>query len=79
MRRSVDVVLVLTAVLVLTHVASAEGSSEEMSSMSIVGFDPDTGDVGIALASKFFAVAPIAAHVRADVGAVATMGGAPHR
>ena len=78
MRRSVDVVLVLAAVLVLTHVAAAEGSSEEMSSMSIVGFDPDTGDVGIALASKFFAVAPIAAHVRADVGAVATMGGAPH-
>ena len=46
--------------------------------MSIVGYDPDTGDIGIALASRFFAVAPIAAHVRADVGAVATMGGAPY-
>ncbi len=53
-------------------------STPEMSSMSIVGYDPDTGDVGIALASRFFAVAPIAAHVRADVGAVATMGGAPY-
>ena len=50
----------------------------EMSSMSIVGFDPETGDLGIALASRFFAVAPVAAHVRAGVGAVATMGGAPY-
>ena len=50
----------------------------DMSSMSIVGFDPETGDLGIALASRFFAVAPVAAHVRAGVGAVATMGGAPY-
>lgn len=49
----------------------------EMSSMSIVGYDPATGEVGIALASRFFAVAPVAAHVRAGVGAVAMMGGAP--
>lgn len=53
-------------------------AAQEMSSMSIVGFDPATGEVGIALASRFFAVAPVAAHVRADVGAVATMGGAPY-
>jgi uncharacterized Ntn-hydrolase superfamily protein len=51
----------------------------EMSSMSIVGFDPDTGDLGIALASRFFAVAPIAAHVRAGVGAIATMGSSPFK
>ena len=51
----------------------------EMSSMSIVGFDADTGDVGIALASRFFAVGPIAAHVRAGVGAVATMGSSPFK
>ncbi len=51
----------------------------EMSSMSIVGFDPNTGDVGIALASRFFAVGPIAAHVRAGVGAIATMGSSPFK
>jgi uncharacterized Ntn-hydrolase superfamily protein len=56
--------------------ASAE---PEMSSMSIVGFDPATGDLGIALASRFFAVAPIAAHVRAGVGAIATMGSSPFK
>ena len=47
--------------------------------MSIVGFDPATGDVGIAMASRFFAVGPIATHVRAGVGAIATMGGAPYK
>ncbi len=47
--------------------------------MSIVAFDPDTGDVGIALASRFFAVGPIAAHVRAGVGAIATMGSSPFK
>jgi uncharacterized Ntn-hydrolase superfamily protein len=50
-----------------------------MSSMSIVGVDVETGDVGIALASKFFAVGPIATFVRADVGAVAVMGGGPFK
>ncbi len=50
-----------------------------MSSMSIVGFDPATGELGIAMASRFFAVAPIATHVRAGVAAIATMGGAPYK
>lgn len=49
------------------------------SSMSIAGYDPETGEVGIAMASRFFAVAPIAVHVRAGVGAVATMGGSPYK
>ena len=54
-------------------------TTPEMSSMSIVAFDADTGDVGIALASRFFAVGPIAAHVRAGVGAIATMGSSPFK
>ena len=39
-----NVVLVLTTTFALPHVTAA--------SMSIVGFDPATGDVGIALASN---------------------------
>ena len=70
MRFCRNVVFVLTATFALPQVTAA--------SMSIVGFDAETGDVGIALASNFFAVGPIAAHARVDVGAVATMGGAPH-
>lgn len=72
---ALGVVLVLAMPLAAQDGAAGAG---EMSSMSIVGYDPATGDVGVALASRFFAVAPIAAHARAGVGAVATMGGAPY-
>lgn len=77
MMRHVFLILLFSGTL-LAQAPPAVGP-DDMSSMSIVGYDPDTGDVGIALASKFFAAAPIAAHVRANVGAVATMGGAPHK
>jgi uncharacterized Ntn-hydrolase superfamily protein len=39
---------------------------------SIVARDPDTGDLGIAVASKFLAVGAVVPHARAGVGAVAT-------
>jgi uncharacterized Ntn-hydrolase superfamily protein len=39
---------------------------------SIVGRDPVTGDVGVAVASKFLAVGALVPFVRAGVGAVAT-------
>ncbi|MFN2446612.1 MAG: DUF1028 domain-containing protein [Vicinamibacterales bacterium] len=78
--------LSLTAFVVLCAVSSsiaardrAQSIEPEMSSMSIVGYDPKTGEVGIALASRFFAVGPIAAHVRAGVGAIATMGSSPFK
>jgi uncharacterized Ntn-hydrolase superfamily protein len=62
-----------------SNAATLAREDDLMSSMSIVGFDPATGDVGIAMASRFFAVGPIATHVRAGVGAIATMGGAPYK
>ena len=73
--------LCLTAILCLVALpapAQVAGRSP-ISSMSIVGYDPDTGEVGVAMASRFFAVAPIAVHVRADVGAIATMGWSPYK
>lgn len=39
---------------------------------SIVARDPKTGDLGIAVASKFLAVGSVVPHARASVGAVAT-------
>ncbi len=39
---------------------------------SIVGFDPATGDLGIAVASKFLAVGAVVPWARGGVGAVAT-------
>jgi uncharacterized Ntn-hydrolase superfamily protein len=39
---------------------------------SIVGFDPTTGDLGVAVASKFLAVGAVVPWARAGLGAVAT-------
>jgi uncharacterized Ntn-hydrolase superfamily protein len=39
---------------------------------SIVGADPETGEVGVAVASRFFAVGTVVPHARAGEGAVAT-------
>ncbi len=77
--------ILFAAALVVCAVTAAHGQDAMpredglMSSMSIVGFDPATGELGIAMASRFFAVAPIATHLRAGVGAIATMGGAPYK
>lgn len=43
-----------------------------VATFSIVGFDPETGDLGVAVQSKFFAVGAVVPWARAGVGAVAT-------
>lgn len=43
-----------------------------VATFSIVGFDPATGDLGIAVQSKFFGVGAVVPWARAGVGAVAT-------
>ena len=74
-------VLVVAYVLVAPPLAVSQVLREQQigSSMSIVGVDPATGDVGVCLASRFFAVGPVATFARAGVGAVAVMGGGPFR
>jgi uncharacterized Ntn-hydrolase superfamily protein len=42
------------------------------STFSICGLDPDTGEVGVAVQSKYFAVGSVVSWARAGVGAVAT-------
>ncbi|MFX0061897.1 MAG: DUF1028 domain-containing protein [Candidatus Hermodarchaeota archaeon] len=39
---------------------------------SIVGYDPKTGDFGVAVQSKFICVGAIVSHAEADIGAIAT-------
>ena len=46
--------------------------AELVSTFSIVGFDPETGDLGVAVQSKFFAVGRVVPFAAAGVGAVAT-------
>jgi uncharacterized Ntn-hydrolase superfamily protein len=53
-------------------VASPSLPAVPVATFSIVGYDPETGDLGIAVQSKFFAVGSVVPWARAGVGAVAT-------
>ena len=65
MRRPVLLLLALAAV-------PAFAAPPRPSTFSIVGADPARGEVGIAVASRFFAVGAVVPHALADVGAIAT-------
>lgn len=47
-------------------------SKDYVNTFSIVGFDPETGELGVAVASKFLSVGSIVPWAKAGVGAVAT-------
>ena len=46
--------------------------SENIATFSICAYDPDTGELGVAVASRFFAVGNVVPWAKAGVGAVAT-------
>lgn len=50
----------------------AEPEPQNIATFSIVGRDPATGELGVAVASRFFAVGAVVPWGKADVGAVAT-------
>ena len=60
----------VVAALLIIGPTFAEGPVP--STFSIVAADPNTGEVGVAVASRFFAVGTVVPHARAGVGAVAT-------
>lgn len=66
--------VLLTAVVVMASGRSDDGPLRNplVSTFSIVAFDPETGDLGVAVQSKFPNVRPIVPWARAGVGAVAT-------
>ena len=64
-----NVAFIVAAFLAIVP-AFAEGPVP--STFSIVAADPETGEVGVAVASRFFAVGTVVPHARAGVGAVAT-------
>lgn len=57
------------AVLLSTEILSA---TVPVSTFSIVGCDPQTGELGVAVASKYFAVGSVVPWAKAGVGAIAT-------
>jgi len=68
--------MALAAVFLLCVAPGLPGSTcladEPVATYSIVGYDPATGDIGVAVQSKFFAVGAVVPWARAGVGAVAT-------
>lgn len=66
------------ASLVLTAALAAPAAAEppRPSTFSIVAADPEAGEVGVAVASRFFAVGSVVPWAKAGVGAVATQSNA---
>jgi uncharacterized Ntn-hydrolase superfamily protein len=66
----------LLALAVLLFAAGAQSQSVEhdrvVSTFSVVGFDPATGDLGVAVQSKFFGVGSVVPWAKAKVGVIAT-------
>ena len=62
-------VLVFAAVLLSP---AASPAREPIATFSIVGYDPETGDLGVAVQSKFFAVGSVVPYAAANVGAIAS-------
>lgn len=52
--------------------AEEPGSETVVATFSIVGYDPKTGELGIAVQSKFFGVGSVVPWAKAGVGAIAT-------
>jgi uncharacterized Ntn-hydrolase superfamily protein/uncharacterized protein (DUF1499 family) len=52
--------------------AATAPSAPTVATYSIVAFDPKTGDLGVAVQSKFFGVGSVVPYVEAGVGAIAT-------
>lgn len=56
----------------VTHPQADGGRERVVATYSIVAFDPATGDLGVAVQSKFFGVGTVVPWAKAGVGAVAT-------
>jgi uncharacterized Ntn-hydrolase superfamily protein len=77
--------LVVGVMVLLTFTDGADAFGEEktdavaehlVATFSVVGFDPATGDLGIAVQSKFFGVGSVVPWAEANVGAIATQSAA---
>jgi len=65
--------LVIAAVCVLVPPSlDSAAAAEPVATFSIVGYDPATGDLGVAVQSKFFAVGSVVPWAHAGVGAIAS-------
>jgi uncharacterized Ntn-hydrolase superfamily protein len=66
----VCIILIITPSLMLA--APPSDSSQQIATFSIVAYDSSTGELGVAVASRFFSVGSVVPWAKAGVGAVAT-------
>jgi uncharacterized Ntn-hydrolase superfamily protein len=72
-RAFISVTTVALAALLAASAAAAEpADTENIATFSVAAYDPSTGEVGVAVQSKFFAVGSVVPFCRAGIGAVAT-------
>jgi len=64
--------ILILCVFIPIIINPADGGAEPVSTFSIVACDPETGELGIAVASKYFAVGSVVPWAEAEVGAIAT-------
>ena len=64
--------VVWTSILAFACAAGAQTKLPPVSTFSIVAIDPQTGEMGVAVASRYFSVGSVVPWAMADVGAVAT-------
>ena len=64
--------LILVLISILPAAASDQPANRPISTFSIVACDPQRGELGVAVASRFFAVGHVVPWARAGIGAVAT-------
>src|SRR6516162_5371540 len=62
----------LSLVLAVLAAQAVPQSLPPVSTFSIVAIDPQTGELGVAVASRYFSVGSVVPWAMADVGAVAT-------
>jgi hypothetical protein len=66
----------LRAWCVLSLLSATTAVAKDVATFSIVAVDPKTGEAGVAVASKFFAVGAVVPWAKGGVGAVATQASA---
>ena len=72
MRLALSLLLILVVASVAVRDAAQQTDEPLVATFSMVAFDPDTGDLGVVVQSKFPNVRPVVPWLRAGVGAVAT-------
>ncbi len=67
-----SLLLLFSLLLIPGQSANTSDTTQTIATFSIAAFDPATGEVGVAVASRFFAVGAVVPWAKAGIGAVAT-------